>query len=279
MREREVFLKITADYNNKTLSEYFLGYRISKAYINNLFNTKKIILNGGAVNAGNVKVFQGDMVQIKLPVDNIIPFKFNVKIIYEDEWIIVINKPSNILVHSDGQTSETLTNAVNYYLNKNNDICDAYPVHRLDYETTGIVIFAKNKLALAFLSVAIEEHELVKEYVCLCHGKFSKMKDVLSFPIGKDRHSNKQIVVKTGKEAKSYYEVVENNNISKVKVKIEHGRKHQIRVHLAHINHPILGDKLYGNDHVDGLKLHFKKVVFIHPYTREELVFVCKEDF
>ena len=279
MREREVLFNINKEFDGFRLMDYLAGFKVNKTYINHLINIRKLFLNNVAVKNSNVKIYEGDIIRAILIVDDIQPYKFKLKVVYEDEWIIVINKPVNILVHSDGKTHETLTNAVNYHLYKKGEICSAYPIHRLDYETTGLVIFAKNKFALAYLSVAIEKHEMKKEYICLCKGVFSKSRGSISFPIGKDRHSGKQIACSSGKEAKSHYEVIINDAISKVKVTIEHGRRHQIRVHLAHIKHPIIGDMLYGNDQTAGLKLHFKRVVFFHPYTRKEMSIECKEDF
>lgn len=278
MEEREIKFKVIKQYNNSNLISYLQSFHLSMTYINNLFNNKKIYVNEKLAMKEQI-IYYNDIIIINLPMENIYLYKYNINIIYEDDFIIVVNKPCNILVHSDGVNSNTLTNAVNYYLNnvKNEKGC-AYPIHRLDYETTGIVIFAKNKLSLSFLSVEIENHQLEKEYICLCHNSFSNSKGIINKNIGKDRHSNKQIVVKTGKVAYTAYEVIKNGKISKVKVIIKHGRKHQIRVHMSYINHPIVGDKLYGYGE-EQLKLHFKKVTFTHPYTREKMTIHCREDF
>ncbi len=279
MREKEVVFKVSNDYNKRSLMEYFFRFKINKTYINQLINSKKIFINDTVVKNGSVEIVKNDIIKVIVPVEDIQPYKYDVSVIYEDDWIMVVKKPARMLVHSDGLTNETLTSAVSYYFLKKKEVCSAYPIHRLDYETTGIVIFAKNKFSLAYLSVAIENHELEKEYVCLCSGKFSKVKGVIALPIGKDRHSNKQIVVSTGKEAKSRYEVIKNGEKSKVKVVIDHGRKHQIRVHLSHINHPIVGDKLYSRDAEGDLMLHFRRVAFIHPYTQKRVEFICEEEF
>lgn len=279
MKEKELILIIGKEFEGKTLLEYLLTFRINKSYINNLISSKKVILNSVTIKNGNMLIKEGDKIIIMFPIEEITLYNFEIDVIYEDDWIIVVNKPANILVHTDGLTNNTLTNAVHYYLKKKEELIFAFPIHRLDFETTGIVVFAKNKLALAYLSVAIEQHELNKEYVCLCKGPFQKEKGIIDVPIGKDRHSQKQRVSKTGKEALSTYEVIKNGQISKVKVIIEHGRKHQIRVHMSHIKHPIIGDKLYGIEDNKGLKLHFKKVSFIHPYTRKPIELTCKEDF
>lgn len=278
MEEKEIKFKVIKQYNNSNLISYLQSFHLNTSYINNLFTNKKIYVNKELAKKEQI-IYYNDEIIINLPIDNIYLYKYNINIIYEDDFIIVVNKPRNILVHTDGINNNTLTNAVNYYLNKvKKEKGCAYPIHRLDYETTGIVIFAKNKLSLSFLSVEIEQHNLEKEYICLCHNLFENTKGTINKNIGKDRHSNKQIVVKTGKVAYTTYEVIKNDKISKVKVNIKHGRKHQIRVHMSYINHPIVGDKLYGYGE-EQLKLHFRKVTFTHPYTREKMTIKCREDF
>ena len=279
MKESKVILKIKQQDEKQSLFDYLLSYKVNKSFVNHLLNLKKIKLNGSNIIDKNYDIIEGDIIELNIEIEEIEPYAFDIKVIYEDSHIIIVDKPANILVHSDGNTNNTLTNAVKHYLNKKNEICNAYPIHRLDYETTGIVIFAKNKLMLSYLSVSIEKHELLKKYICLCQNPFSSKQGVINSPIAKDRHSNKQIVVKTGKEAESIYKVIKNGKISKVEVQIKHGRKHQIRVHMASIGHPIVGDKIYGNNQKESLKLHFWYVEFIHPYTKEKMMVKCKEKF
>lgn len=278
MSEKVIKFKVINQFINKTIYEYLLSFHLSNSFINDLFNNKKIKVNNEIVNKEYILICTDIIAIILSLVNKIIPYNFPIDIIYEDDFIIVVNKPQNILVHTDGNTNSTLTNAVNNYLSLADANPCAYPIHRLDYETTGIVIFAKNKLSLSFLSVEIENHLLYKQYVCLCYGKFKELEGEINKPIGKNRHNNNQIVCKNGKTATSYYKVIKNDKISKVLVNIEHGRKHQIRVHMNYIGHSIVGDKIYGND-LGGLKLHFKKVIFTHPYTREKMTIECKEAF
>jgi 23S rRNA pseudouridine1911/1915/1917 synthase len=182
-------------------------------------------------------------------------------------------------VHPDGNTSKTLMNAVHNYLSKKVENTFAYPVHRIDFDTTGIVVFAKDPLTLSFLSTEIENHNLIKKYVCLCYNRFPSLSGKIEKNISKDRHSNKQIISKNGKEAISYYKVLENGSVSKVEVTIIHGRTHQIRVHMQSINHPLLGDKIYGKDDGYDLKLHFKNISFFHPFKGEKIFIECEEQF
>ena len=198
---------------------------------------------------------------------------------YEDDYILIVNKPHKILVHPDGNTSKTLMNAVHNYLSKKVENTFAYPVHRIDFDTTGIVVFAKDPLTLSFLSTEIENHNLIKKYVCLCYNRFPSLSGKIEKNISKDRHSKKQIISKNGKEAISYYKVLENGSVSKVEVTIIHGRTHQIRVHMQSINHPLLGDKIYGKDDGYDLKLHFKNISFFHPFKGEKIFIECEEQF
>lgn len=273
-------IKVIKYYDNMNLSAFLDSFHLGKKNINSILNSKNIKINDVIVVDSNYVLKKDDIIEINEPQKiNMIPYKIHLDILYEDDFIIIVNKPKNILIHTDGNTYETLTNAVYNYLKTKKERGFAYPVHRIDYETTGIVLFAKNEMALSFLSVEIENHNVEKEYVCLVHNKFKKTKDIINKPIGRDRHSEKQVVCAGGKSAETSYMVLKNDLISKVKVNIKHGRKHQIRVHMSHINHPIVGDSLYGKDDSEELKLHFKKIKFIHPYTREHKEIICQEDF
>lgn len=267
-------------YDNYTLESFFNSFKVRKQLINNLIQNKKILINNEIINNLQFKIYKNDILTIDFDIISISK-KIDMKldIIYEDNFIIVVNKKAHILIHSDGNNEITLTDIVQSYMYNKTNNAYAYPVHRLDYDTTGIVIFAKNPLSLASLSVDIENHKLIKNYVCLCYNKFDKKSGTINKPIGKNRHNNLQVISKTGKEAITNYNVISNGDISKVNIYIEHGRKHQIRLHLSSINHPILGDKLYGKEDGNDLKLHFKKVKFIHPYTKEEIEIICEEVF
>lgn len=279
MKKNIVNLVIKEKFDNVSLVDYLLSFHCSASYINNLISSKKVKINGQVITNRHKILHKSDVVEIELEAEKMDLYDRDICVIYEDDHVLVVNKPSGILVHTDGNTNETLTNAVANYLETNNKGFCAYPIHRLDYETTGIVVFAKNRLALSYLSVEIEKHNLVKEYVCLCRGRFEKTKGEINKPIGKDRHSNKQVICKTGKVAETKYEVLKNGELSKVKVIIKHGRKHQIRVHLKSIGHEIVGDKMYGTAETGGLKLHFRRVEFTHPYTRKIIGITCREDF
>ena len=279
MKRKIIKFIVQEKFNNIAIIDYFNSYHINKSIINDAINNKVLFVNGKIIKDNMFLLYSNDVIEIGIKYEDVQPYNYNIDVIYEDEYIIAVNKPKNILVHTDGNTNQTLTNAVCSYLRQKDKMPYAYPIHRLDYETTGIVVFAKNKVVLSFLSVEIEKHNVLKKYVCLCYGKFSKKEGFINKAISSDRHSNKQIVCKNGKEALTTYKVIKNDDISKVEVMIKHGRKHQIRVHLNSLNHPLVGDSLYGIEDGQSLKLHFKYISFTHPYTREQIIIESKEDF
>ncbi|MDX9691617.1 MAG: RNA pseudouridine synthase, partial [Acholeplasmataceae bacterium] len=145
---------------------------------------------------------------------------------------------------------------------------------------SGMIIFAKHFLAQSYFSYLFEAQEIKKYYVCVCRNPFDVQQGIIKSPIGKDRHTSKQIVSPTGKACETRYQVIESHEMeSKVLVEIKGGRKHQIRVHMASINHPIVGDKLYGVNDYKRMLLHFKHVEFIHPRTMQSFIFESKEPF
>ncbi len=272
-------IKITI-IENGLVSDVLKRYYISQKKIAKLIKDKKVFVSGRTI-CQDENVNTGDVMEIANDVVNIIPYKKKIKILYENDFVIVVNKPIGILVHSDGNTYETLQNAVFNYLLSTKKIRFCQAIHRLDYDTSGIVVFAKNFLALSFLSHEVENDNIYKKYICLTQGKFSNKKGIIDSKISKDRHSSKQVVNKNGKMALTQYSVVDcANNISKVEVVIKHGRRHQIRVHLASIGHPIIGDRIYGDEtNEQRLMLHFKEINFTDPTDFKQINIQCNEDF
>lgn len=264
---------------NKSIEDVLKIYRMSSKSINYFANNDRISVNQSLVGLSYI-INQNDKIILEDIEINILPYQMPLEILYEDEYVIAVNKPANILVHADGNTTETLQNAVYNYLikNKKNKFCQA--LHRLDYETTGIVLFAKNSLSLAYLSYAFENREIKKEYVALINGALNPRNGVINKPIGKDRHSNLQIINKKGKEAITKYKTQwYRNGKSKLNINIIGGRKHQIRVHLNSVGHPIIGDKLYSLDMDNDLKLHASQISFINPETMTNLIIKSQEKF
>lgn len=276
MRKLEFEYKIEEE---KTLEQYFKYFCLGKEKINFLIFGGFVKVNGEIINSKEYVLTVNDKLSLELSVPNVDCFQKEIDVLYEDEYILVVNKRSGILVHPDGKDNKTLQNVVYNYLKQNKCNLYAYPVHRIDYDTTGIVVFAKDPLMLSFLCSEIEKHNLLKEYVCLCHNKFNILQGKIDKKIGKNRHKKGQIISNGGKESETYYQVIKNGVISKVKVKITHGRRHQIRVHMSSINHPIVGDSIYGIGDNEKLKLHFKKVELYHPFRKEKILIKCEEEF
>ncbi len=186
-----------------------------------------------------------------------------IKILYEDSEIIAIYKERGILIHSDGNEKNTLLDDVNAYLYKNGDDSYVRPLHRLDLETCGVVLFSKNVFAHAFISKLLEEGKVYKEYYALVKGVLEK-DGIIDIGIGKDRHnSKKSVAIKSGKSAYTEYVIKKTyNNKTLLKIVIKTGRTHQIRVHMAYIKHPIIGDCLYGENDKNHLMLLCHKMSF-----------------
>jgi len=197
-------------------------------------------------------------------------------ILYEDDFTLVVNKPPGVEVHPSvkGQGG-TLAHAVAAYYDMTNQACRVRHIHRLDKDTTGPVLYAKNELAHYVFDQAMREKGIERVYVALAEGVIKDNKGVIDAPIGQDRHhSTRRRVSETGERAVTRYEVVERfADHTLVRLRLETGRTHQIRVHLSHIGHPIAGDGLYGGHRplMHRQALHGEKLVWPHPWTGEPM--------
>ena len=223
----------------------------------------------------NASLCKGDYLAISKEADRDFGFlSFEpIDIVYEDDICIVVNKPPFLLVHSDGNTKDTLLSRVNAYLAGQHPY-RAQVVHRIDTETSGLVLFCKNPLFQALFDELFAGHEMEKYYLSVLEGKIKKKHLTIDKPIGRNRHeSGKMIIVSSGKPAKTTYDVLSiKNNLSLVRAQIFTGRKHQIRVHAADMKHPVYNDPLYGTVHdKKGLLLQCSRLVFIHPLTKEKI--------
>jgi 23S rRNA pseudouridine1911/1915/1917 synthase len=205
-----------------------------------------------------------------------LPDNKKLDIIFEDDYLLIVNKPSGLIVHPDDKSKNgTLCNIVsNYYFKKGYDLSVKY-AHRIDIDTSGIIIFSKDMLTQAYMNNIISTHTLERYYICLASGSFKDKKGTINLPIGEDRHhKSRRRVSKTGQNAITHYEVIkEYNGFSKLLVKLQTGRTHQIRVHMSHIGHPLLGDELYGGSlkKIKRVALHSYLVRFNHPVTGEKI--------
>ena len=264
--------------NNKeqTIVDFFTEYHLAKAKIYKLLTTSSVLVNGVVATVAT-KVYPQDKIAITFDdiVDKTVAlWDFNIEIVYEDDDILLVNKPAGILIHSDGLSLETLTSAVNFYLKKKKNFLPAYCIHRLDLETMGLVLFAKNPLALAHLSFQMENMQITKKYVAVVEGIFNPLNGIIDLNIGRNRHINNCYrVASNGKSAVTTYQTLQSSKQKSVVVaEIITGRTHQIRVHFSHLHHPIIGDKIYGKTK-GKLMLFSQALKFIHPQTKQEFYF------
>ena len=245
------------------------------------------VLIGGKPAAKNSRLKAGDTVTVTIPEPRsyeVTAENIPLEIVYEDDDLLVVNKPKGMVVHpAAGNESGTLVNALLYHcgasLSGIGGVLRPGIVHRIDKNTSGLLMVAKNDLAHQSLAKQIKEHSFTREYEAVVYGVFREKEGTVNAPIGRHPVKRKQMaVVPDGREAITHYRVLaENGGFSHVALRLETGRTHQIRVHMAYIGHPVAGDEVYGPHKVitalGGQCLHAKKVGFDHPRTGERMEF------
>ena len=254
---------------------------ISSRLLYKLINKKAIYLNDDVCDTRN-SAKNGDILSVDLSYSedssNIVSTKMDLDIVYEDEAMLILNKPSGIATHpSILHFNDSLSNGVRYYFNQIGLNKKIRPVNRLDLHTSGLIIFAKNEYIQECLIKQMEENSFQKEYHAIINGHLENKKGTIDLPIARKQNSIiERCIDENGKRAVTHYEVIEEyENTSLVKCSLETGRTHQIRVHFASIGHPLLGDSLYGetSDLLDGQALTCTKLSFIHPVTNKQVEF------
>lgn len=266
---------------DKVCSEIFSDY--SRSQIKQLLDGGNITVNGKTEKA-KYKVKSGDLIRLEEPETKTLelrPENIPLDIVYEDDDVIVINKPQGMVVHpAPGHDEHTLVNALLYHcpLSTINGTFRPGIVHRIDKDTSGLLMVAKNDKAHQSLAKQLKDKTNIREYVALVHGRIAEDEGTINAPIGRSlKDRKKQAVVKDGRNAVTHFEVLKRyRDYTFVKCILETGRTHQIRVHMKYIGHPLVGDPLYGPKKTikgNGQFLHAGKLGFVHPTTGKLLIF------
>jgi 23S rRNA pseudouridine1911/1915/1917 synthase len=262
----------------------------SRSHIQKLIQTGQVMVNGIIVKS-NYKVRKGDNINISVPeaqILNVEPENIEIDILYEDDDIIVVNKPKNKVVHpAAGNFSGTLVNALLSHckdsLSDINGIIRPGIVHRIDKDTTGVLVVAKNNRAHEVLSQKLKNHDIVRVYEAIADGVIKEDEATIDAPIGRHPTDRKKMAVnvKNSREATTHFKVLERfPKHTYIECRLETGRTHQIRVHMAYIGHPLLGDKVYGKKKqpfdLEGQVLHAKVLGFEHPISGKYMEFTAE---
>jgi len=292
--ESKLIIDVPDEETGERIDSFLSGKTdFTRTRIQQLIKDRNITVNGKPTKS-SYKIEENDEIAIEVPeaeTTEIKPENIEIDIVYEDSDIAVINKQAGLVVHpAHGHYSGTLVNALLYHIKDlsgiNGEIRPGI-VHRLDKDTSGLIVIAKNDKVHAALTEMFQEKKIRKTYLAILKGKLNKSEGKIVTQIGRDKNDRKKMTViddaAKGKNAITNYRVISQNNLfTLVKVNIETGRTHQIRVHMRHLGYPILGDSVYGRkDNEKRQMLHAYKLEFLHPITGRQMEFIGEipEDF
>jgi len=268
---------------DKWISEKDIG--LTRSAVQNLILSGNVYVNQ-KIAVKNYKLRKGDSVKVIIPepiAQDITAENIPLDIVYEDSSLLVVNKPKGMVVHpAPGNYSGTLVNALMHHCGNSlsgiNGVIRPGIVHRIDKNTSGLLIVAKNDTAHQGLAEQIKAHSFMREYEAVAMGNFKETDGTIDAPIGRHHADRKKMCVtdKNSKNAVTHYHVIEQyEKCAYIRLRLETGRTHQIRVHLSYKGHPILGDDVYGKPYrgIEGQCLHARKIGFVHPESKEYMEF------
>ncbi len=289
MSSKIIIKNVEPEYNgqriDKFLSETLPEY--SRSFIQKVVKDGGVLVDEKCVKS-NYKLSAGQILKLNVPElvePDIVPEDIPLDILYEDDDIIVVNKPKGMVVHpAAGHYTGTLVNALMYHCRDNlsgiNGVTRPGIVHRIDMNTTGVLVACKNDAAHVFLSEQLAVHSITRKYNAIVHNSFKENSGTVDAPIGRHHIDRKKMAIdyKNGRNAVTHYSVISNyGKYAYIECQLETGRTHQIRVHMSSIGHPLLGDDVYGSGkspyRLEGQTLHARVLGFVHPSTGKYMEF------
>ncbi|MFF2499905.1 MULTISPECIES: RluA family pseudouridine synthase [Peribacillus] len=279
---QHLIIDVLQSWNGLTIEKLFRElWKAPKKLVHEWRMSKEVTVNGNSVPWSTI-LNEGDTISIPLldhaENETVQAADLGISILYEDDVLLIANKPAGMDTHpSQPDEAHSLLNGVAHHLQKTGQTCMIKHIHRLDKDTTGAVLFAKNRLIGSMLDRMLEEREIKRTYLALVEGNIKRDEGDIKEKIGRDRHhATRRRVSPTGQTAVTHYRVLNRdlkNNLTLVSCTLESGRTHQIRVHFSHLNHPLAGDALYGGKSTFPRQaLHARKIEFIHPISEEKMI-------